>query len=198
MSAIRIKEEECVLLLEIPGWCQTHFEPSKSKLFFFLIVSFFFEGVFLWWILFCDSRYESYFEIHGSLNKQNKRQRAIKGEHPRPFVEALPFPQKIMVWASISYEGIVVNMNEERYVNLLDTEFTSQTTMEYLHQHFGGRLIFLFFFFRLYSTSTSARDPSEEVSFKQSEYTAFPQFPSKFFLLGKSFVHFIRVCCNGH
>lgn len=111
---------------------------------------------------------ESYFTLSGHVNKQNDRHWAQKRNHPHPTVEKKMFPEKVMVWAAVNSQAIIIsvvengNINTQRYIELLQNDFlpriqeridtaifmqdgarahTSNVTLRFLRDHFVDRVI---------------------------------------------------------
>lgn len=113
---------------------------------------------------------ESIFTLNPHLNKQNNRTWQTKGDNPCESVTHQYHPQKLMVWAAISSNGIVVlpirenTITSESYRRMLEDDFipflmengileeswfqqdgarahTSDMVLEFLMDHFEDRII---------------------------------------------------------
>lgn len=72
---------------------------------------------------------ESIFTLTGHLNKQNNRVWSGKGNNPHAAVDRVRFPQKVMIWAAMSTNGI-------RIVPIRENIVTSASYIALLQQHF--------------------------------------------------------------
>lgn len=113
---------------------------------------------------------EAFFCLIDYKNRQNDRYWHKKLDHPHPIAEQRRFPQKVMIWAVISYHGVNIavvpngNINTAVYINLLEQEFipvlqrngtinnaifmqdgarahTSNESLRFLRRHFANRII---------------------------------------------------------